>query len=203
MLKTPGRSFKDFFSKPDDTPYLRGKLLISMPQMYDTRFERAVILVCAHDHNGAMGLVINHQKPNIAIDELCDQMDFDWQEGDTVFDIFNGGPVDSSRGFILHSPDFRMAETVEVSDRFAVTGTAEALRLIVKGDAVPRHILFALGYTGWNAGQLETELAQNAWLVTKATPKLVFDTASAHVWTRAIESLGIQPSMLSTYAGSA
>lgn len=203
MLKTPGQSFKDFFSPKDDSPYLKGKLLISMPQMHDPRFERAVIFVCAHDQNGAMGIMINQKKTTVSVQELCGQMDFDWKEGDTEFAVYNGGPVDTSRGFILHSTDFNMLETVAVDQRFAVTGTIDALRLIIKGDAIPRHMLFALGYTGWSEGQLEEELANNAWLVTKANQDLVFKTPVIKIWDEAIRSLGVEPAMLSGDAGRA
>ncbi|MBK6896218.1 MAG: YqgE/AlgH family protein [Alphaproteobacteria bacterium] len=186
--------------------YLTGKLLIAMPSMGDTRFHRAVIFMCSHDENGAMGLVVNHKLPGVAFHELISQLDI---RSDIVIDlkkyqmpVMSGGPVESARGFLLHSPDFRREETVVIDGQFGVTGTVEAVREIFTGKG-PDHLLFILGYAGWSAGQLDWEIQQNAWLVTDANPAIIFDKDLDAKWTKAVGQLGFDPGMLSGAAGSA
>ena len=187
-----------------DGNYLAGKLLIAMPNMGDPRFHRAVIFVCAHDEDGAMGLVINHEMPGIEFQDLLKQIKF---ESDITFDavdlpVMYGGPVESARGFILHSKDFSRDETMTVGQIYGVTGTVEALRDVAEGQG-PKDVLFILGYAGWDAGQLDDEIQQNAWLVVDPDPNLIFNEDAESKWTRAINKLGFDPGMLSGNAGSA
>lgn len=185
---------------------LVGKLLIAMPNMGDPRFHRAVIFLCAHDAQGAMGLAINQPLPGLNARQLFDQLQIKGlPEADARaldFPIHSGGPVETSRGFLLHSIDFRQRETVMVAPHFGVTGTIDALSEIARGHG-PKKFLFFLGYSGWGAGQLDKEIKENSWLVSDPDPALVFDAPVSERWTSALGSLGIDPVMLSGHAGRA
>lgn len=185
---------------------LTGRLLLAMPSMSDPRFERAVILMCAHDENGAMGLVINNAMKDIQFSHVLESIDL---KSDIVVDIkaaditvMNGGPVDESRGFMLHSNDFIQDETIKINDEFLLTGTLDALEAVAKGEG-PDDMMFILGYAGWQAGQLEQEIQQNAWLVSEPDPNLLFKTQPEQKWQLAVQKLGFDPAMLSTEMGRA
>jgi putative transcriptional regulator len=188
--------------------YLAGRILLAMPAMGDPRFHRAVIFICAHDANGAMGLVINHRLPGLELSQLLQQMKIKAEDdapGKPLADslpVMSGGPVESARGFILHSPDFAQADTIKVNDDFSVTGTVDALRAVAGGNG-PQRMLFILGYAGWTAGQLDQEIQDNAWLVADADPDVVFGAPPDEKWDRTIKMLGINPAMLSGDAGRA
>lgn len=193
----------------DDTPQklsLAGKLLLAMPNMGDPRFHRAVILVCAHDENGAMGLVINHIMPGIDLRHLLEQLNItpEGQGAPKVPDmpVMSGGPVENGRGFILHTKDFHQQDTVDISDDLSVTGTVDALRAVAEGEG-PQKMIFALGYAGWTPGQLDKEMQENSWLVANPDHELVFQIKPDHKWSTAIEKMGIDPAMLSTVSGNA
>lgn len=190
----------------DNSPYLVGKLLLSMPSMGDQRFHRSVIYMCAHDENGAMGLVINHQMPDVTFENLLEQLDI---TSDIKVDlkalklpVLRGGPVEAGRGFLLHSKDFSQEETVDIDDDFAITGTLDAIKAIAGGEG-PERLLFILGYAGWSAGQLDAEIQQNSWLVAEPDPALIFGDVKTDKWTQAVSSLGFDPAMLSGAAGQA
>lgn len=189
-----------------DGHFLTGRILLAMPGMGDPRFHHAVIFMCAHDKNGAMGIVVNHVLPGVDLAELIAQLNVVVEGGDrkklASCPVLSGGPVESARGFILHSRDFHQQDTVGIDENFAVTGTIDALKSVASG-AGPEKMLFALGYAGWGAGQLDQELQKNAWLVADADPTLVFDSNMDSKWDRAIKSLGIDPAMLSGAAGRA
>ena len=193
-------------SKSKDESYLAGKLLLAMPGMGDTRFYKSVIYVCAHDAEGAMGLVINHPLESVAFDELLSELkitaDIEVDLKALEVPVLRGGPVEGARGFLLHSSDFENPDTVKVDDQIFVTGTLDALKDVARG-AGPERRLFVLGYAGWTAGQLDQELQQNAWLVVDADPDLVFGGEAEDKWERAVKKLGIEPSMLSASGGSA
>jgi putative transcriptional regulator len=185
---------------------LTGRLLLAMPQMGDPRFHRAVILMCAHDENGAMGLVINNIMPGVDLTELLAQLDIPAPEKADASDdsqpVMNGGPVETARGFVLHSKDFRQAETVDINAEISITGTLDALRAIAAGNG-PQKMLFMLGYAGWDAGQLDAEMQQNAWLVAEPDADIVFGAAPDEKWDRAMKKIGVDPAMLSGSAGRA
>ena len=182
---------------------LTGHLLIAMPGMGDPRFERSVVFVCAHSREGAMGLVVNHPVDDLSFAELLTQLDIAPGAGLAQQPVHMGGPVEHGRGFVLHSGEYREGEaTLRVDDTFAMTATIDILEDIARG-AGPAHTLMALGYAGWGPGQLEGELAQNAWLTCVASSEIVFETASAQKWERALGSMGIDPVMLSAAAGRA
>ncbi len=193
--------------KTPDNSYLAGQLLLAMPGLADPRFHKAVIYICAHDANGAMGLVVNNILPGMELGQLLQQMNLG-PAGHTrppvprETPVFSGGPVESARGFVLHSTDFLLPDTVRVDDRFSVTGTVDALRAIASGKG-PSQLLFALGYSGWTAGQLEQELQQNSWLNVDADPNLIFHASPEEKWGLAIAKLGIDPANLSGVGGRA
>ncbi len=183
--------------------YLTGRLLLAMPAMGDPRFHKAVIYMCAHDENGAMGLVINHTLPGVDLSQLLKQLNITPEETkarDSA--VMSGGPVETARGFVLHSNDFEQSDTIKIDEDFYVTGTIDALKAIAGGDG-PDKMLFILGYAGWSKGQLDQEMQQNAWLVTDPDPDLIFAAPPEEKWTKAIQKLGIDPAMLSGEAGRA
>ncbi len=190
----------------DRKSYMTGKLLLAMPSIGDQRFDRAVIFVCAHDEEGAMGLVINNTMQGIDFSELVGQLKFEsdikvkFEEMDLP--VMSGGPVETARGFLLHSSDFKRDDTMKVDEEFGVTGTVDALKDVACGQG-PKELLFMLGYAGWDAGQLDAELQQNAWLVVDADPALIFEGEPQEKWSRAINKLGIDPAMLSSSVGRA
>jgi putative transcriptional regulator len=192
----------------EDASNLTGRLLLAMPGMADPRFQKAVIFICAHDKNGAMGLVINHVLPGIDMRELLKQLNIKPPGENTPAvpskdaDVMNGGPVETARGFLLHSSEFTQDDTIHLDGRFSVTGTVDALKAIADGNG-PRDMLFILGYSGWGAGQLDRELHENTWLVADPDPGLVFETAHDLKWDRAVRAIGVDPAMLSTDLGHA
>jgi putative transcriptional regulator len=192
----------------DKGNYLTGRMLLAMPGMGDPRFHRAVIFICAHDANGAMGLVINHRLPGLDLSQLLQQMNIRPADDAPArpltesLPVMSGGPVESARGFILHSSEFSQPDTIRVSDSFSVTGTVDALRAVAGGQG-PDRMLFILGYAGWSSGQLDQEIQQNAWLVADANPDLVFGAPPDEKWDRGVRMLGVNPAMLSGDAGRA
>ncbi len=186
--------------------HLTGKLLLAMPSMGDPRFHRAVIFICAHDEEGAMGLVVNHSMPGIEFNDLMGQLKLesdirvDFEK--LNLDVMYGGPVETARGFLLHSSDFARDDTMVVNKSYGVTGTVDALKDIATGQK-PENLMFILGYAGWEAGQLDEEIQNNAWLVVDPDPELVFGGNPEGKWTQAINKLGIDPAMLSGVAGRA
>lgn len=190
---------------PDSSLYFSGKLLLATPQMTDPRFEKSAILICGHDENGAMGLVINNILVNVGFDSLLKELNIELGEGNESLaniPILNGGPVDQSKGFLLHSAEYERPETVHITDTYALTGTLETLEDIAHGKG-PKELLFILGYAGWGNGQLEDELKQNAWFVTDTDTEFIFNTPAPEKWTRGIRNLGFDPAHLSRQGGSA
>ncbi|WP_406856588.1 YqgE/AlgH family protein [Alsobacter sp. KACC 23698] len=190
--------------------FLDGQLLIAMPGMPDSRFTRTVIYVCAHSPEGAMGLVINQPAPNIEFPSLLEQLEIIPAESGIRlperaerFKVLKGGPVETGRGFVLHSSDFYIDKsTLPIDDGICLTATVDILRAIAAGEG-PRDAILALGYAGWGAGQLETEINENGWLHCEPDPELVFDTGFETKYERALRKIGIDPAMLSSEAGHA
>lgn len=183
--------------------YLTGQLLIAMPTMPDPRFERTVIYMCAHSEEGAMGLVVNKPMPSIKIAQLLEQLEIDisWSTSEEDPVLF-GGPVESGRGFVLHSADFMREGTMVVDDGVALTATVDILRAIAEGSG-PRHYLLALGCAGWGPGQLDAEIQANGWLHAPSDEGLLFDQDLDAKWERAIAKIGVSPAMLSAESGHA
>lgn len=190
-------------SNDPSATYLGGQLLLAMPSIGDPRFHRAVIFICAHDENGAMGLMLTQPMPGMHLSTLMTQLAIaNDGGGNMAVPVLNGGPVETGRGFVLHSADFRQKETIVINDQFAVTATVEALQAIADHKG-PEKILFALGYAGWQAGQLEKELADNAWLVLDPTPDMIFGVDAADKWDTAMTALGISPAQMPHAGGRA
>ncbi|TWG63041.1 putative transcriptional regulator [Aminobacter sp. J15] len=188
--------------------FLDHQFLVAMPGMQDERFARSVIYMCAHSEEGAMGIIIN-QVQELQFPDLMVQLGIlDEKQAirlpSPARDIIirNGGPVDRSRGFVLHSDDYMVESTMPVSDDICLTATVDILRAISSGRG-PRHALMALGYSGWGAGQLEDEIAQNGWLTCPANTELLFDADIDHKYERILASIGINPMHLSSQAGHA
>lgn len=182
--------------------YLEGQLLLAMPNMEDPRFDRSVIYICSHSKDGAMGLVVNEIMPELSFAELLNQLDIDvsGEVADTT--VFRGGPVESGRGFVLHSADFVQETTMIVSETLALTATVDILKAIAEGSG-PQHSLLALGYAGWGAGQIEEEIKNNSWMTVRGEDEVIFYTEPEDKWARAMAMLGIDLSMLSNEAGHA
>lgn len=182
---------------------LTGKILIAMPGMGDARFEHAVVYLCAHSDEGAMGLIINKPSDDVTMAALLEQLSIESGPELELLHVHFGGPVETGRGFVLHSPDYMSGlTTLQVADGFHMTGTLDVLETIARGDG-PAQWMAMLGYAGWGAGQLETELAQNGWLVCDASPELVFDIADASKWEAALNSMGVPAHQLSAEGGTA
>jgi len=182
--------------------YLTGQLLVAMPGMQDPRFIKSVIYMCAHNSDGAMGLVINRLIESLSFPDLLAQLGIESVGIGDQIKIHFGGPVESSRGFVLHSSDYRRDATLVVDEQVALTATVDILKAIAAGGG-PRHSLLALGYAGWGPGQLDDEIKANGWLHVSADDELVFGEDMDAKWERAMAKLGIDPRMLSDSAGHA
>lgn len=182
---------------------LTGKLLIAMPGMGDPRFAHAVIFLTSFDEEGAMGLIVNKPADGILLSDVLDQLSPNIDSAKGTLGVHFGGPVETGRGFVLHSEEYHSAiHTLKIEGGFGLTATLDVLEDLAKGDG-PEKALLMLGYSGWGPGQLEAEIAQNGWLTAEATPELVFDLPDAQKWEAALRSLGIDPLVLSASAGRA
>jgi len=182
--------------------YLTGQLLVAMPTMRDSRFARTVIYLCAHNAEGAMGLVINRLAGSITFPDLLRQLGVETPSVHKEIRVHLGGPVESGRGFVLHSHDYRHDSTLLVGGDVSLTATVDILRDIALGRG-PQRSLLALGYAGWGPGQLDNEIQSNGWLNVTPDENLVFDDDLDGKWERAIAKLGIDVSLLSGEAGHA
>lgn len=181
---------------------LTGQLLIAMPGMQDPRFHRTVVYVCAHSEEGAMGLIVNKPAETLALKDLFERLDIPITGPAAAEPVRFGGPVETGRGFVLHSADYGADKTtLRVDDDVSMTATVDILHAMARGEG-PERALVALGYAGWSPGQLEGELQANGWLVCDADTELVFDAANETKWTRAMRKIGVDPSLLSS-GGSA
>jgi putative transcriptional regulator len=196
--------------RPQDDGYLDGQSLIAMPAMGDPRFARSVIYLCAHSADGAMGIIINQRAPNISFTELLEQLNIVPAEDRIslpsalhAMAVHLGGPVETGRGFVLHSADYFKAEsTLPIDESVCLTATIDILRDIAKGTG-PDKALLALGYAGWAPGQLENEIQANGWLNCPADPVLIFDPEVDRKYLRALNKIGIDPVRLVNDAGHA
>lgn len=182
--------------------FLTGQLLIAMPQMPDPRFARTVIYICSHSDDGAMGLVINRLFEELSFQELLEQVGLQDADLTNEIPVHSGGPVESARGFVLHSAEFVHDETMVVDEGVALTASVDILRAIAHGEG-PRQSLLALGYSGWGPGQLENEIHGNGWLNAPADDDLLYGEPLETKWKRSIAKIGIDFSMLSGESGRA
>lgn len=182
--------------------YLTGHCLVAMPGMGDPRFEGTVIYMCAHSAEGAMGLVINRSLDEITFPDIVGQLGIEPTPLCEQIRVQFGGPVETGRGFVLHTSDYVNEGTMEVTDRVGLTATLEVLRAIANGDG-PHRVIMALGYAGWSAGQLDGELKNNVWLNVPADEELLFDLALETRYDAAMRRIGIDPRLLNENAGHA
>lgn len=194
----------------DSDQYLDGQLLVAMPGMADDNFSRTVIYLCAHSEDGAMGIVINKRALDLQFADLLVQLDIIGAEEAIRLpshignvDVLRGGPVEAGRGFVLHTPDFVVDNsTLSMNNGICLTATIDILRAMATGQG-PASALFALGYAGWAAGQLENEIQSNGWLHCPTNATLLFDTAVEHKYEMALRTLGADIATLSGQAGHA
>ncbi|MEM8743170.1 MAG: YqgE/AlgH family protein [Pseudomonadota bacterium] len=193
-----------------DDQFLDGQMLVAMPAMEDPRFSRAVIYMCAHSSDGAMGIIINQRAPNISFPELMKQLNI-LSDEDSIqvppsldaMAVHVGGPVEPGRGFVLHSSDYYVEDsTLPIDEEVSLTATIDILRAIARGSG-PDEALLALGYAGWAPGQLETEFQSNGWLHCPADPSMLFDADIDSKYERAIRRIGIDPGRLVNDSGRA
>jgi putative transcriptional regulator len=190
--------------------YLDGQMLIAMPAMTDERFARTVIYVCAHSSEGAMGIIVNQPAANVKFPDLLVQLEvipaterIQLPEKAEDVKVLKGGPVETGRGFVLHSADFFIENsTLPIDEGICLTATLDILKAIARGSG-PASAVLALGYAGWAPGQLEQEIQQNGWLHCAADPELIFGKDIEHKYERALAKIGIDLGMLSSEAGHA
>ncbi|NBU29593.1 MAG: YqgE/AlgH family protein, partial [Caulobacteraceae bacterium] len=182
---------------PLDPDFLAGRLLIAMPGIADERFERAVIYVCAHDDQHAMGITLNRPVDGLTMPDLLTRLGVKVGDNSREDIVLMGGPVERERGFVLHTDDYvSPAGTLPVAAGVALTTSREVLNALA-ADGAPRKAILALGYAGWGAGQLEQEMRDNIWLVGEADPGLIFGDDHEHKWSRALAGLGVSADHLS------
>jgi putative transcriptional regulator len=196
--------------RPEHGGFLDGQLLVAMPGMPDNRFARSVIYLCAHSEEGAMGIIVNRPARKVTFSELLVQLDvikpdeairLPGKAG--AVQVLKGGPVETGRGFVLHSNDFFIDNsTLPIHGGVSLTATIDILRAIASG-AGPDRALLALGYAGWSAGQLEAELQDNGWLNIPADASLIFDDALSSKYERALHKVGVDLKRLSSDSGHA
>jgi putative transcriptional regulator len=182
--------------------WLTGQILVAMPAMQDPRFTQTVIFLCAHTQEGAMGVVLNRPLRRPKFVELLEQLGIEPSPPQREIRLGTGGPVDDNRGFVLHSVDWTVDGSLLVDERYALTANLEVLQAIAAGGG-PAQGLLVLGYAGWDAGQLDEEIRQNAWLTVPADDAIVYDEDCSTKWARALAKLRIDPGMLSGTAGRA
>lgn len=185
--------------------FLSGKLLLAMPGMADPRFERAVIAMCAHDENGAVGVGVGHKRAGIGLRGLLKQLDIDPGDAPECA-VHHGGPVEPGRGFVLHSTDWGGQDTLHVNgaqgEIFAMTGTIDVLRAIAEGRG-PKRWIVALGYAGWGEGQLDEEMTRHGWFASHADTDILFDAPTDERWAASFKAEGIDPRLLGSETGAA
>jgi putative transcriptional regulator len=182
--------------------YLTNQLLIAMPTLGDANFSQTVTLICDHSSNGALGLILN--KPlNMRMDEIFRQLQME-VTGSVIAErsVLRGGPVQGDRGFVVHRAGGQWESTLRVSDAIHVTTSRDILRAIARGEG-PAEAFLALGYAGWESGQLEDEIRANAWITAPADPKLVFEMPFEERWNAAAGLLGVDLSRISPISGNA
>jgi putative transcriptional regulator len=188
---------------PSDADFLDGRILIAMPGMQDPRFAKSLVYLCAHSSDGAMGLIVNKRADKLKLKDLFSKLGIPIGKVMGKVPVHYGGPVETGRGFVLHSSDYHAEDaTLKVDDETSMTATLDVLQAMAMNRGPGRSIV-ALGYAGWAPGQLETELQENGWLACPADPDLLFGDDEDGKWDRALAKLGIHPAMLSSTGGRA
>jgi len=181
---------------------LTGHFLIAMPSLNDGFFNQTVTYICEHDENGSFGIIIN-QQTDITLEQITKEMAIESENNEhDEQPVFIGGPVDQGRGFILHRPTGNWQSSLKVNNSVALTTSKDILQAIVKNEG-PKDSIVALGYAGWAAGQLDSEMANNTWLSCPADEQIIFNTPVEERWKAAAKLIGIDLSLLSSDAGHA
>ena len=183
-------------------PSLQGQLLLASPHIGDERFEKSVILMCHHDSSSAMGLIINKRTSSLNLGDLYEKLDIGAPRFCAGNPVHIGGPVDSNRGFVLHSQDHMLPDSIQVTHDIGLTASIDILRDITEGIG-PAQSIVSLGCAGWGAGQLDQEISENVWLNLPASAPLVFDYGRDTLWEQGFATLGIDPGFFAGTAGSA
>jgi putative transcriptional regulator len=183
--------------------FLSGQLLIAMPGIGDPRFERALVLVCAHDDSHAMGLAVNRPVEGLTIPDLLQHLHIKSAIEAPPDLVVMGGPVERERGFVLHTDDYESDHSLKIGPGVALTASREVLEEMAGCSGCPRRSLLALGYAGWAAGQLENEIRQNVWLTCEPDETLIFGDDHERKWAQALAKLGVDAALLSSAAGRA
>ena len=192
------------FQKMDDGVFLSGQMLIAMPGIGDPRFERALVLICAHDDSHAMGIAVNRPVEGLTVPDLLGRLEVRSTIQIPPDLVLLGGPVDRERGFVLHTDDYTSGEnSLPIREGISLTATREVLEAMAGQSRPPRRSLLALGYAGWGPGQLEREIRENVWLTCDADETLVFDGDHEQKWTKALAKIGVDARLLTTTAGRA
>ncbi len=181
--------------------FLVGQFLLAMPGIGDPRFEQAVIAMCEHDEEGAVGIGIGAEIDGLGLHDVLDQFDIDHGVAPDA-PVHFGGPVEPQRGFVIHSNDWGGQDSIAVAGRWSLSGTVDVLRAIADGTG-PKQWVVSLGYAGWGAGQLDAEMLRHGWFNVPAGVALIYDTAAADRWTAAFASAGIDPRLLAPQTGTA
>ena len=181
---------------------LTGQIIVSMPSLQDERFYKTVIYICAHSSEGSMGIIINKKIDYDLFPNLLEQLGIDKPINNKKLFLRYGGPVETGRGFVLHSDDIVRKETLNIHKGVALTSTSEFFEDLAKGKG-PKNSILALGYAGWQSGQLENEIMQNSWMSIPIETSFLFDDALSKKWDEAYKLLGINPINLSSGFGRA
>jgi putative transcriptional regulator len=185
----------------DSTPFLTGQFLLAMPGIGDPQFEHAIIAICSHDEEGAMGIGIGATIDGVGLHALLHQFKIDPGEAPDV-PVHFGGPVEPRRGFVLHSTDWQGQDTIDVAGRWALSGTIDVLRAIAEGTG-PSDWLVALGYAGWGEGQLDEEMTRHGWFSMRGETDLIYSIETEARWQTGFAAAGIDPRMLASSTGTA
>ena len=188
-------------SSPSESS-LTGQVLIAMPALDDPEFSHSVVYLCAHGEEGAMGLIINKPLPSPSFTQIIRQLNITEGDPARVINLCKGGPVESARGFVLHSTDWSGDDSLKVDESVALTASLDVLKAIANGGG-PAQGMLALGYANWGPGQLDREMKENSWLTADADPDLLFGDDHEGKWLRALSKLNIRPWQLSSLSGSA
>jgi len=184
-----------------EAQYLSGRLLLAMPGMFDPRFDRSVNVMCLHDENGALGIGVGHIRDGVTFHEILEELEIDPGVAPDCA-IHHGGPVETGRGFVLHTADWAGPDTIAVEPIGALSASLEVLRAIAEGRG-PAKWLVALGYAGWGAGQLDGEMRHHGWYAAQGRAEILFDTPVDRRWQATWKAEGIDPALLATTTGQA
>jgi putative transcriptional regulator len=185
----------------ESSPYLTGQFLLAMPGIGDPRFEHAVIAMCAHDEEGAVGIGIGATVEGLGLHQLLEQFDIEPGAAPDA-PVHFGGPVETRRGFVLHTTDWGGQDTIDVAGRWALSGTIDVLKAIAEGKGPSRWVI-AIGYAGWGPGQLDRELTRHGWFSTAAGADLIYEQTALTRWEAGFTSAGIDSRLLASGAGTA